>query len=172
LAAEAYDVAAIKFRGLNAVTNFDITRYDVEKIMESNTLLPSEFVRRNKDGDNAGTAAITTVEDAAAALVHAGNNAIEWKIQQAAARTDEHVQQNHELLASDAFSVLNDMVSLATSVSNSREQSPDRGGGLAMFFAKPGSKLTCPPLPLGSWVSPSPVSIAHLPMFAAWTDAA
>jgi AP2-like factor, ANT lineage len=185
LAAEAYDVAAIKFRGLNAVTNFDITRYDVEKIMESNTLLPSEFVRRNKDGDNAGTAAITTVEDAAAALVHAGNNAIEWKIQQAAARTDEHVQQNHELLASDAFSVLNDMVSadnasahmsnassLATSVSNSREQSPDRGGGLAMLFAKPGSKLTCPPLPLGSWVSPSPVSIAHLPMFAAWTDAA
>jgi AP2-like factor, ANT lineage len=194
LAAEAYDVAAIKFRGLNAVTNFDITRYDVEKIMESNTLLPSEFVRRDKDGDNAGTAAITTVEDAAAALVHAGNNAIEWKIQQAAARTDEHVQQNHELLASDAysaFSVPHDMVSadnasahmsnassLATSVSNSREQSPDRGGGLAMLFAKPGSKLTCPPLPLGSWVSPSPVSarpgvsIAHLPMFAAWTDAA
>jgi AP2-like factor, ANT lineage len=41
-----------------------------------------------------------------------------------------------------------------------------------MLFAKPGSKLTCPPLPLGSWVSPSPVSIAHLPMFAAWTDAA
>uniref|UniRef100_A0A367GKP9 AP2/ERF domain-containing protein n=1 Tax=Glycine max TaxID=3847 RepID=A0A367GKP9_SOYBN len=38
-AAEAYDVAAIKFRGVNAVTNFDISRYDVERIMASNTLL-------------------------------------------------------------------------------------------------------------------------------------
>lgn len=46
-AAEAYDVAAIKFRGTNAVTNFDITRYDVERIMASNTLLSGELARRN-----------------------------------------------------------------------------------------------------------------------------
>ncbi|KAG4385264.1 hypothetical protein GLYMA_12G056300v4 [Glycine max] len=37
-AAEAYDIAAIKFRGLNAVTNFDMSRYDVKAILESNTL--------------------------------------------------------------------------------------------------------------------------------------
>lgn len=37
-AAEAYDIAAIKFRGLNAVTNFEINRYDVKAILESNTL--------------------------------------------------------------------------------------------------------------------------------------
>ncbi|TYJ96151.1 AP2-like ethylene-responsive transcription factor PLT2 [Cucumis melo var. makuwa] len=37
-AAEAYDIAAIKFRGLNAVTNFDMSRYDVKSILESNTL--------------------------------------------------------------------------------------------------------------------------------------
>ncbi|KAK8595898.1 hypothetical protein V6N12_064405 [Hibiscus sabdariffa] len=37
-AAEAYDIAAIKFRGLNAVTNFDMNRYDVKAILESNTL--------------------------------------------------------------------------------------------------------------------------------------
>ncbi|XWS71135.1 hypothetical protein CRYUN_Cryun03dG0112600 [Craigia yunnanensis] len=37
-AAEAYDIAAIKFRGLNAVTNFVMSRYDVKAILESNTL--------------------------------------------------------------------------------------------------------------------------------------
>ncbi|KAI4387172.1 hypothetical protein MLD38_005022 [Melastoma candidum] len=34
-AAEAYDIAAIKFRGLNAVTNFEISRYDMEAIARS-----------------------------------------------------------------------------------------------------------------------------------------
>ncbi|KAG1338832.1 AP2-like ethylene-responsive transcription factor AIL5 [Cocos nucifera] len=37
-AAEAYDVAAIKFRGASAVTNFELSRYDVEAI--ANTDLP------------------------------------------------------------------------------------------------------------------------------------
>lgn len=34
-AAEAYDIAAIKFRGMNAVTNFEMSRYDVAAIMKS-----------------------------------------------------------------------------------------------------------------------------------------
>ncbi|GER34509.1 AP2-like ethylene-responsive transcription factor [Striga asiatica] len=34
-AAEAYDIAAIKFRGTNAVTNFEMSRYDVEAIANS-----------------------------------------------------------------------------------------------------------------------------------------
>ena len=37
-AAEAYDVAAIKFRGVNAVTNFELSRYDMEAI--ASTELP------------------------------------------------------------------------------------------------------------------------------------
>ncbi|XP_074294484.1 AP2-like ethylene-responsive transcription factor AIL6 [Silene latifolia] len=35
-AAEAYDIAAIKFRGINAVTNFEMNRYDVDAILNSN----------------------------------------------------------------------------------------------------------------------------------------
>ncbi|GMH25284.1 hypothetical protein Nepgr_027127 [Nepenthes gracilis] len=34
-AAEAYDIAAIKFRGVNAVTNFEMRRYDVNSILRS-----------------------------------------------------------------------------------------------------------------------------------------
>ncbi|URD72134.1 hypothetical protein MUK42_09545 [Musa troglodytarum] len=48
-AAEAYDIAAIKFRGLNAVTNFDMSRYDVKSILESNMLPVGGAAKRLKD---------------------------------------------------------------------------------------------------------------------------
>ena len=52
-AAEAYDVAAIKFRGSNAVTNFALNKYDVETI--ANSELPvgtSSAKRMKKAADN------------------------------------------------------------------------------------------------------------------------
>ncbi|XP_008651822.1 AP2-like ethylene-responsive transcription factor CRL5 [Zea mays] len=218
-AAEAYDVAAIKFRGLNAVTNFDITRYDVDKIMASNTLLPGDLARRRKDDasdDNpapAAAAAIAIAEPAAHQPAAGVNDASEtWKhvvasAALAAAPRDNHHHRHHDVLSGEAFSVLHDLVataadggaghhhhhahsaahhvpmssatsSLVTSLGNSREGSPDRGGGLSMLFSKPpqAAKPMSPLMPLGSWASATAsaraaVSIAHMPVFAAWTDA-
>ncbi|KAL2325270.1 hypothetical protein Fmac_024328 [Flemingia macrophylla] len=48
-AAEAYDIAAIKFRGLKAVTNFEMNRYDVKSILESSTLPIGGSAKRLKD---------------------------------------------------------------------------------------------------------------------------
>ncbi|KAH9303329.1 hypothetical protein KI387_014912, partial [Taxus chinensis] len=50
-AAEAYDIAAIKFRGLNAVTNFDMSRYDVNSIIESSTLPIGGAAKRIKEAE-------------------------------------------------------------------------------------------------------------------------
>eukprot|EP01018_Ginkgo_biloba_P033110 Gb_18560 [translate_table: standard] len=50
-AAEAYDIAAIKFRGLNAVTNFDMNRYDVNSIIESSTLPIGGAAKRIKEAE-------------------------------------------------------------------------------------------------------------------------
>ncbi|XP_050208254.1 AP2-like ethylene-responsive transcription factor ANT [Mercurialis annua] len=191
-AAEAYDVAAIKFRGVNAVTNFDITRYDVESIMASNTLLAGESARRNKgtpttnndaDGainNNPSIPSNTAVGEEIIPSLKINKIESDWKMtmyqsaQQLEQKTSNIVDSYN---ARAAFSLalenvnedlsktgnhLSNASSLVTSLSSSREDSPERGS-LPMLFSN-------------SWIPTAQiraaaVSLPHMPVFAAWTDA-
>lgn len=196
-AAEAYDIAAIKFRGGNAVTNFDITRYDVERIMASNTLLAGELARRNKDTDSNNETGdyssprLTNGETIQPEVNHHSVGAVEsLEHKSMSTRNPSFSMALHDLIGVESVSSSQPMgthysntSSLVTSLSNSREDSPDKTGS-SMLFAKPpmASKFISPTNGV-SWFSssaaeaaaaaplrPAAISMSHLPLFAAWND--
>ncbi|KAJ7958293.1 AP2-like ethylene-responsive transcription factor ANT [Quillaja saponaria] len=216
-AAEAYDIAAIKFRGTNAVTNFDISRYDVERIMASNSLLARELARRNKDTESRPEAIdynTKTLENGEA--IQPGNNnenGSEWKMvlypskQQQNPNSCDQKSMNcgnyknpnfsialQDLIGIDSVSSSQHMVddsakvvtrfsdpsSLVTSLSSSREASPDKTGPTLLFPKPPMASRIASSVAAGvtsSWfpsaaaqLRPTAISMAHLPMFAAWSD--
>ncbi|XP_022739532.1 AP2-like ethylene-responsive transcription factor ANT isoform X2 [Durio zibethinus] len=211
-AAEAYDIAAIKFRGVNAVTNFDITRYAVERIMASNTLLTGELARRNKDiapGNDAISHNLLTDNSNGETNISPKNNEVQpdWKmvLYQSSEQQLEQKQPNiidsyktqtfslapENMVGIDTISSgqrevddsskigthLSNASSLVTSLSSSREGSPDRSS-LPMPFAMPppSSKLfTSSANTVNSWIPSAQLrpalSMPHMPVFAAWTDA-
>ncbi|KDP41579.1 hypothetical protein JCGZ_15986 [Jatropha curcas] len=220
-AAEAYDIAAIKFRGVNAVTNFDITRYDVEKIMASNTLLAGELARKTKETETSSGAieynpsAQNSGETIPIENSNGNGNDSDWKVvlyqsqqqQQTNGCVDSLDQKStsvgnyrnssysmamQDLIGIDSLNSSQPLVnetnsrlgthssntsSLVTSLSSSREGSPDRTG-TAMLFAKPplASKFISPNSGVTPWfqsaaqLRPTAISMAHLPVFAAWND--
>lgn len=210
-AAEAYDVAAIKFRGLNAVTNFDMSKYNVEKIMSSNTLLAGEQARRSKKSkeSNEKTEAKECNNNVVSSpIIHSQeveavtNNENNWNQspQQESNTCDQKLIRNSDFSMSlqDIIGIdsvggssqvmvddsSNKMIrthfsnssSLVTSLSSSRECSPDnKSTGPTMLFPKPptGSKTLSPiATNAGSWFpSASAISMSHFPVFAAWSDA-
>lgn len=214
-AAEAYDVAAIKFRGVSAVTNFDISRYDVEKISASNTLLAGELARRKKDTEPN----TESIDQGSSPSTHSTGEAIQNKdsvngemvLYQTTHACMESFDDHHskplgmgnyrvpsfsmalqDLIGFESLSstqqVANESAkigtthfsnssSLVTSLGSSREGSPDKPGPNpnpnlvpSVFFAKP-------PLGQVNFWNPSTqmgnsaaISMAHLPVFAAWGD--
>ncbi|KAL8229240.1 hypothetical protein R6Q57_014140 [Mikania cordata] len=182
-AAEAYDVAAIKFRGVNAVTNFDISRYNVQKIIASNTLLAGELARRTKEVDP--TAPNELLSDQL--LAHNGEpktmltnpttdmNMLDWKM-----TLYDQNQTGPAGLEGDESSKhgphLSNGSSLATSLSSSQEHSPDRNNNLPMVLEATSSSASkfLVNSSGNTWV-PTAASATqmrpHVPVFAAWTDA-
>ncbi|KAM7520375.1 hypothetical protein LguiB_019337 [Lonicera macranthoides] len=200
-AAEAYDVAAIKFRGVNAVTNFDISRYDVERIMASNTLLAGELARRNK-GVESNTDISNQIMESTISKENNGNIA-DWKMV-AMYQSSQPDQKPSGL--EDHFRALPFSMAAQHLTNTMRSAQAGAGAGAeAVVHAKMGSHMpngyslaatsregnsdknnslpvliTAPPSAskfLGNSTSPmtSWISSAqlrpHAPLFAAWADA-
>lgn len=185
-AAEAYDVAAIKFRGTNAVTNFDISRYDVEKIMASNTLLAGDLAKRDKDREQMKSQ--NHLE-----LVQTESIGSDWKMVVCESPQQQQQQQQNQnaragngnyqnpnsfamalqdLIGID--SVNNNPSSLVTSLSSSREASPAN----KTKFTSPSTTTTTTttvnswiPFPSAPLIRAAPInSMAQFPVFAAWNE--
>lgn len=202
---------------MNAVTNFDISRYDVERIMASNTLLAGELARRNKDSEPRTEAieynGVSSQHEAETVNNNENNEkgSSDWKMSLYHQQQQQQSNNNCDMKTmkcgnyrGSAFSVsLQDLIgidsvgssqamieestkigthfsnpsSLVTSLSSSREGSPDKTGP-TMLFPKPpvGSKVVTSPIANGvsvsSWFPTQmrPVSMSHLPVFAAWSD--
>ncbi|CAI9763074.1 unnamed protein product [Fraxinus pennsylvanica] len=211
-AAEAYDIAAIKFRGVNAVTNFDISRYDVEKIIASNTLPTGELARRNKEREpqpevieyNAvaqkpeGYAQLENIPDWKTVLYqsrrHQQNDSLELMNEKTIHAGNPFLVGLQGLIGIDAANmsqpVMDEKIdpgngtqhfsnpsSLVTSLSSSREASPDKTDA-SILFAKPTTlTTTSASTHINPWMNssiaqlrPLPPSVAQLPAFAAWND--
>lgn len=188
-AAEAYDVAAIKFRGTNAVTNFDISRYHVEKIMASNTLLAAEQARRNKVEliealEESPNSAENIAGDPMVANNGGNGSPVEWKMVCIDPNPNppfslglqdlvslEMASPTQKLgLGSGSAAHFSSASSLVTSLNSSREGSPDENlsptTSNSMFFPwiAPGQLR-----PSAAAAAAIPVA-AHFPVFAAWNE--
>lgn len=161
-AAEAYDIAAIKFRGANAVTNFDISKYHVERIITSSTLLSADMARRNKEIEP--NKEIIDNEQRTQMIDNLGNTQSDWKMSlYQSAQADQRQDLN------GSGNVVSHLSSGSSSLlASSREGSPsDRQNNSLPFFGWVSSSASS--TTTSAQLRPA-LAMPRVPLFAAWTD--
>lgn len=95
-AAEAYDIAAIKFRGLNAVTNFDMSRYDVKSILASNLPIGGMSGRTIKASESSSSSSDVSKQMEVRDMEFAGGSPVNQHLLALPLRPDQHHQHHHD----------------------------------------------------------------------------
>ena len=184
------------------MTNFNITRYDVDRIMASNTLLAGELARRNRDKESSIEAIDYNTSTQNNCVLYQSPqeqpNASGESLNQKSMSAGNYRSTSFSVAVQDLMGIdhsvnssqpvvdesaklggthLSNPSSLVTSLSSSREASPDKTG-TPVLFAKPprASKFIGPTTSVTPWIQaaaqlrPAGISMAHLPVFAAWND--
>lgn len=191
---------------MNAVTNFDISRYDVDRIMASSTLLAGELARRNSNLESSNDISmekpsnLNCNEEVHNTSKESNDNVLDWNValhqfplqkpgDLEDFKTSSFPMSVNDLMGIEALGTaahqevagsgkvmthLSEPSSLVTSLSCSREGSPDKSNSLPMHFTIPpaASKLFASPSPhaANSWISSTQLR-PHVSVFSSWTDA-
>lgn len=156
-------MAAIKFRGMNAVTNFDMSKYNVEAIIASDTLLSGELAKRTKVQEEPTEHLL--ICDPKTISSEPNGGMLEWKME----LYDQNVT-NGSVEDNESSTIKNHL----SNSSSSQEDSPKRNNDLLMVLGMPpvsGSNSSNTWIPTAAETATTTQLRTHMPMFAAWSDA-